>query len=136
MVERTSDTPYFDKNERDSVWPIERERALIFGRAYRLLLEVMHPDVARVINENATFNFDRLKRTMQGNTEVIFGTRDEAIKRAAIVNKAHQSNGANVSELKLFVFDMRVFGAIKTYEIFVNQLSEQQKDKYVDGIKK
>ncbi len=136
MVERTSDTPYFDKNERDSVWPIERERALIFGRAYRLLLEVMHPDVARVINENATFNFDRLKRTRQGNTEVIFGARDEAIKRAAIVNKAHQSNGANVSELKLFVFDMRVFGAIKTYEIFVNQLSEQQKDKYVDGIKK
>lgn len=136
MVDRISDTPFFDKNERDSIWPIERERTLIFGRAYRLLLEVMHPDVARVINQNATFNFDRLKRTMQGNTEIIFGTRDEAIKRAAIVNNAHQSNGANVSELKLFVFDMRVFGAIKTYETFVNQLSEQQKDKYVDGIKK
>lgn len=131
-----SHQPFFDKNEREDVWPIERERSLIFGRAYRLMLEVIHPDVASVINNRATFTFDRLNRTLQGNTEIIFGTREEAIKRAAIVNNAHQSNGANVSELKLFVFEMRVFGAIKTYETFVETLSEQQKNDYVKGIRK
>lgn len=136
---------FFSTEERRDVWPIDRERVLILGRAYRLLLEVSHPKTSKLINENARFTFDRLQRTMLGNTEIIFGTTEQALSRAKIVNFAHKAASkdpsgiqysANSPELMAFVFRMRIKGALDTFENFVHPLGTEDKDRYVLGIRK
>jgi uncharacterized protein (DUF2236 family) len=132
MSERTK--PYISSGDNKSLWKVERERAMVFGRASRLLYEMSNSKVAEVVFRNAEFSFSRLDRTIKGNVEIIFGTSDEAIKRAKIINQAHQSNNANVSDLKRFVFMARIVGAVRTYDGVIGKLTNFEKDDYVKGI--
>jgi len=74
-------------------WRIGRENALAaFGGARALILQVAHPLVAAGVGENSNYRqqpWDRLFRTLEAVTTIVFGTPEEAEAAARRVWTVH-----------------------------------------------
>jgi uncharacterized protein (DUF2236 family) len=79
----------------DSVtWKVNREMTVLFGGARALLMQAAHPLVAAGARQTAMYQRDpwlRLLRTVQLQSTVTFGTREEAQEAAARINRLHES---------------------------------------------
>jgi uncharacterized protein (DUF2236 family) len=84
------DRPLFP--EESWIRRVSGEPVLIFGGGRALLLEIAHPLVAAGVADHSNFRedpFGRLRRTLAALHAVVFGTRGQALRAAAQVERAH-----------------------------------------------
>ena len=131
-------------------WKINRETAVYLGGMRALLMQLAHPKVAQGISDHSRVNDDlvgRFVRTFVPVYQVIFGTRDQALEAAAIMHKVHGWVHGVLTEntgrhrkgdaydaldpiLVRWVWATLVDSAMRMYELFVGELSDDAKARY------
>jgi uncharacterized protein (DUF2236 family) len=133
-------------------WKIQREVVLILGWGRAILLQLAHPLVAAGVNEHSTFlgpgeRLRRLQRTVNAMLALTFGESREAARAARAINGIHDrvhgtlpeavgsfpagtGYSAHDPELLRWVHATLVDSFVKTYELLVGPLSDQEKDRY------
>jgi uncharacterized protein (DUF2236 family) len=138
----------------DSVtWRVNRENVLgAFGGARALILQVAHPLVAAGVGEHSNYRkdpWDRLFRTLDAVTSIVFGTPEEAAEAARRVWNVHgkvrgtapEGGGphpkgspynAHDPDLALWVHATLVDTAMLVYDRYVAPLSIADRDGYYE----
>ena len=134
-------------------WRLHREVALLAGWGRAILLQLAHPLVAQGVAEHSAFlrepngHVRRLRRTLESMLALTFGSDDEAQRAAARINAIHDrvhgriavchgahSAGASYSahdpELLAWIHATLLDSFLLTFEIFVADLTEEERDRY------
>jgi uncharacterized protein (DUF2236 family) len=86
----------------DSVaWRLDREVALFLGAGRIVLLQLAHPWVADAISKHSTATSDpgrRIRRTLDSNFSMIFGSLDQAFAAARALHRLHGSVRGRLDE--------------------------------------
>lgn len=129
---------------------INREAVLLLGGSRALLMQIAHPLVAQGVADHSSFQKDplgRLLRTLFTMLDILFGTEEEATRASAYIARRHQkvkgklkeSAGsyrrgtqyfAEDPELLLWVYATLHDTSIYAYELFVRELTEEEKETY------
>jgi uncharacterized protein (DUF2236 family) len=133
-------------------WKILREKVLLLGWGRAILLQLAHPLVAAGVSEHSTFlgpgeRLRRLRRTVDAMLALTFGEPLEAAQAAGAINAIHdrvhgrlaEGTGnfpagtpysAHDPELLRWVHATLVDSFVKTYELLVGSLTDQEKNRY------
>jgi uncharacterized protein (DUF2236 family) len=129
----------------DSItWQVNQEMTVLFGGARALLMHAAHPLVAAGARQTSMYQRDpwaRLIRTLQLQSTVTFGTRQEAAEAAARINRLHlRVNGydpvtgerydALDPDLLLWVHACLEVSSVFFFERTVRRLTEEERDRY------
>jgi uncharacterized protein (DUF2236 family) len=127
------------------MWRINRESILLIGGRAALLMQLAHPLVAAGVSDHSNFRaepFTRLRRTLDVMLAIVFGTREEAEKVAAGVNRVHQRvrgtapdgrpYAAAEARLLLWVHATLVDSSLRVYEACVRPLSAEDRARYYE----
>ncbi len=130
------------------IWKINRERIVLLGGPAAAILQIAHPKVARGVVDHSDFRRDalgRLKRTLAAVYTIAFGTGDDVEKMAAKIAHLHRrvrseeeegrhGYSAFDADLQLWVLATLVVTAIDLFEGFVEPLSPEEKQRYLDDM--
>lgn len=137
-----SDTGFFGP---DSItWEVNREMTVLFGGARALLMHAAHPLVAAGARQTAMYSRDpwaRLIRTLQLQSTVTFGSKDEARQAAERINRLHTKvNGIDPvtgetydaldPELLLWVHAALEISSLWFFERTVRTLTPEERQRY------
>jgi uncharacterized protein (DUF2236 family) len=119
---------------------VDKEAVLVLGGGRALLMQLAHPLVARGVAEHSGFEADpwaRLVRTLQAGYTIVFGTRAEAERTAAVVHTVHErvtGDGyrANDPELLLWVHATLVDTALRVHTRFLGPLTRRDASRYYE----
>lgn len=135
----------------DSItWRVNRENALLLSGVSALLLQLGHPMVAAGVADHSTFEqepIERFRRTFEIVDVIVFGDLNRAIEAAVRVREIHKSVTGDLKEdigpfqagdrydatrtdLLLWVHATLVEQALTAYEIYVDDLSHGEKERY------
>lgn len=130
------------------MWQINRESVLLLGGRAALLMQLAHPAVAAGVAQHSNFKadpFGRLKRTVDTMLSIVFGTRADAERVVAGVNALHgrvrgrSEDGSSYTaldpQLLLWVYSTLVYSSVKTFDMFVRRLPDDQLDRYYNETK-
>ena len=117
---------------------VNRENILLLGGGRALLMQLAHPKVATGVDEHSDFRSHpvrRLRRTVRMTMAIVFGDRETAEAAARAVNKVHgrvrgEDYHALDPDLLLWVHATLVDSALVTYEMFVQPLSEGEREDF------
>jgi uncharacterized protein (DUF2236 family) len=136
-------------------WQINGEVILLLGWGRAILMQVAHPLVAEGVAHHSHFytspaaKAKRLQQTLNVMLTMTFGDREEALGAAHGIDTIHgRVNGrleettgphfpagtyysARYPELLKWVHCTFVDSMIKTYELYVRKLSQEEKDRYL-----
>lgn len=136
------DTGYFGP---DSItWQVNREMTVLFGGARALLMHAAHPLIAAGARQTSMYSRDpwaRLVRTLQLQSTVTFGTRQEAQQAADRINKLHYKvNGVDPitgerydgvdPDLLLWVHAALEVSSLWFFERTVRTLTREERQRY------
>jgi uncharacterized protein (DUF2236 family) len=140
-----SHTGYF---EADSpIQRVGRESVLMLGGGRALLMQAAHPLVAAGIVDHSGYGADpwrRLARTMTALYTIVFGTREEADRIGAIVQRVHghvrgERNGTPYSaadpDLMLWVHSTLVDTGLTMYETYVGPVAPALAEGFYEQMK-
>jgi len=133
-----------------TLWRVNRELAVGLAGPRAVLMQIAHPLVAAGVADHSgirTNRFGRLYRTSMAAATVTFGTEAMAWRVARTINAKHNRvhgrlpNGvgryragteydANDPALKVWVMATIVDSALRVYELFVDGLSDGEKQAY------
>lgn len=130
---------------QDSItWKTGTDASVLVTLSGAALLQMLHPDVVRLVEKNGSFYTQpekRSKNTLLHGTSIIYGNKeivDHACKR---FNKLHQSicgidskgNKYNASDPKLllWVHNSVIWMMIRGYRFYGPKLTFEQEDQYV-----
>lgn len=136
-------------------WRVNREAVLLAGGGCALLMQLAHPLVAAGVAEHSRYREDplgRLNRTLELTLTIAFGTAKEAVESVRQIERRHASvkgrlaepvgrfaagtpYRANDPQLLFWVHATLIDTALRVYEMFVEPLSEKDKDQYYDESK-
>lgn len=140
----------------DSItWKVNREAVLLAGGGCALLMQIAHPLVAAGVAEHSRYREDplgRLNRTLELTLAIAFGTAREAQEALRQIERRHRGvrgvlpetvgrfpagtpYRANDPALLFWVHATLVDTALRVYEMFVEPLSEVEKDRYYEESK-
>ena len=131
-------------------WRVNREIVSALAAPRAVLMQIAHPLVAAGVAEHSQFRkhrFARLYRTSMAAAAVTFGSREFAHRVVRSINQKHQlvhgilktQSGvfppgtpydANDEELKLWVMSTVTDSALLVYDLFVGDLSDDERDAY------
>jgi uncharacterized protein (DUF2236 family) len=134
-------------------WRLHREVALLAGWGRAILLQLAHPLVAQGVTEHSAFlrephgHVRRLRRTLRSMLALTFGSDDEARRAAARINAIHDrvhgqvaarpgahpaatSYSAHDPELLAWVHATLLDSFLLTFQLFVADLTEAERDRY------
>lgn len=131
-------------------WRVNREIVSALAAPRAVLMQIAHPLVAAGVAEHSQFRkhrFARLYRTSMAAAAVTFGSREFANRVVRSINQKHQlvhgilktQSGvfppgtpydANDEELKLWVMSTVTDSALLVYNLFVGNLSDDERDAY------
>jgi uncharacterized protein (DUF2236 family) len=133
-------------------WKIQREKVLLLGWGRAISLQLAHPLVAAGVSEHSAFlgpgeRLRRLQRTLNAMLALTFGEPREAAQAARTINGIHDRvygrlaegagsfpvgtpYSAHDPELLRWVHATLVDSFLKTYELLVGPLTDQEKDRY------
>ena len=131
-------------------WRIDREAAIMLGGGRAALLQLAHPYVAHAVDQHSQTRNDpvgRFQRTFANVFAMVFGDLEHAIESARRVHEVHShirgairedvgafAKGhryhANHEPALFWVHATLVDSAVKTYELLVAPLSDDQKERY------
>src|SRR5438477_9238059 len=119
---------------------VNGEGALLLGGGRALLMQLAHPSVAAGVADHSDFEtdpFGRLRRTLEAETTLVFGTLEEAHATAARIRAVHErvtgpGYQANDPELLLWVHATLVDTALRVYTRFVRPLRPNEAEAYYD----
>ncbi|MCX7713698.1 MAG: DUF2236 domain-containing protein [Chthoniobacterales bacterium] len=121
---------------------ISGERILLLGGPGALVLQVLHPVVAKAVSEHSNFRenaWGRLIRTLDGMYGILFGSDDERERIQEIVRRKHEAvRGAGYSamdpEAQCWVLATLGYTGLKLYERWVRNLDIREKDVYLKSL--
>jgi len=128
-------------------WIVHRERLLLLGWGRAILLQFAHPLVAHAVFEHSGFRsqsfggWQRLHRTVRAMLLLTFGSDRDAARAADRINAIHarvrgQTNhrpySATDPELMQWVHLTCVDSFLRTYELYVEPLTADQRDAYCE----
>jgi uncharacterized protein (DUF2236 family) len=126
-------------------WLVHRERLLLLGWGRAILLQFAHPLIAHAVFEHSGFRRDpfggwqRLHRTVRAMLWLTFGSDRHAALAADRINAIHarvkgRANdvpySANDPDLMRWVHLTCVDSFLRTYELYVEPLTLDQRDAY------
>lgn len=119
---------------------VNSEGVLGLGGGRALLMQLAHPAVAEGVANHSDFEtdpFGRLRRTIEAETTLVFGTVEEAYATAARIRAVHErvtgaGYQANDPELLLWVHATLVDTALRVYTRFVRPLRRNEAEAYYD----
>ena len=127
------------------MWKINRESILLVGGPAALLMQLAHPHVAAAVGDHSNFQanpFRRLRRTLDLTLSIVFGSKEEADRAAAVVNAVHSSvrgtapggrtYDARDPSLLLWVHSTLVDSSLKVYEACFGKLAADDLDRYYE----
>lgn len=125
------------------IWRVNRESVVTLAGTCAILMQFAHPGVAAGVRDHSRFEEDpvgRLRRTFDLTLSLVFGSRDEALDAARIVNRRHDAvqgpgYSAKDPQLLLWVQATLVYSAIRAYRCFVGPLSGVEADAYFQDTK-
>jgi uncharacterized protein (DUF2236 family) len=133
------------------IWQVDREIALLLGGGRALLMQLAHPAVASGVADHSHFREDpigRLSRTMDTMWSVVFGDSQQSGAALRRVDKIHQGVHGRVKDggraktydardlrLLLWVHATLVDSTLVTHDLFVRQLSADEKNQYYEDTK-
>jgi len=125
------------------IWRVNREAVVALAGTCAILMQFAHPMVAAGVRDHSRFETDpvgRLRRTFDLTLTWVFGSRDQALEAARVVNRRHDTvNGPGYSakdpELLLWVQATLVYAAIRAYRAFVAPLSDEDANRYYEDTK-
>lgn len=117
---------------------IDSEAVLLFGGGRALLMQLAHPAVAAGVAEHSRFEDDplrRLRRTLEANHAIVFGSVARARATTAAVRAVHETvvgpgYRANDPDLLLWVHSTLVDTALCVYGRFLRPLSREDAERY------
>jgi len=136
-------------------WRVNREVACGLVAPRAVLMQIAHPLVAAGVAEHSNFarhRFARLYRTSMAAAAITFGSREFATRALRAVNQKHRAvhgflktdagifpagtpYDANDPELKLWVLNTITDSTLLAYEVFVANLSiEDRRQYYSDSL--
>jgi uncharacterized protein (DUF2236 family) len=137
------DEPLFGPDSM--MWRINRESILLIGGRATLLMQLAHPLVAAGVADHSNFRTEPLKRlgrTLDVMLAIVFGTREQAERVAAGVNRLHQRvrgvapdgrpYAATDPRLLLWVHATLVDSAVRVYEACVRRLTEEERARFYE----
>jgi uncharacterized protein (DUF2236 family) len=125
------------------IWRVNRESVVALAGTCAILMQFAHPGVAAGVRDHSRFEDDpagRLRRTFELTLAWVFGSRDEALDAARIVNRRHEAvqgpgYSAKDPDLLMWVQATLVYSAIRAYRCFVGPMSAAQADSYYQDTK-
>ncbi len=150
-----SQLPALDEVGPGSVtWKIHRERLLILGWGRAVLMQVAHPKIAEAVYAHSYFSHSgqayikRLRGTIGAMLSMTFDPPEKALATIQHINKIHErvqgEMSANCSpyskhtpysalepKLLLWVYLTLLDTHIRTYEMLIEPLTDQERDTYV-----
>jgi uncharacterized protein (DUF2236 family) len=134
-------------------WKVNREIIVVAGWGRAILLQLAHPLVAAGVAEHSSFrgslitSFKRLSSTIGAMLSLTFGTDEEAISAAAVINSIHdrvsgrlgepagrfdagERYSARDPELLRWVHATLLESIPLTYELLVGRLTVEERDRY------
>jgi uncharacterized protein (DUF2236 family) len=123
---------------------LHREGVLLLGGGRALLMQIAHPMIARGVAEHSNFRadrVDRLLRTLRPTLAIVFGSRDQALRAAAGINRIHEGvtgagYAAKDAELLLWVLATLIDTSVMMHERFVRPLSPEEGAAYYDDMRR
>ncbi|MBV8807343.1 MAG: DUF2236 domain-containing protein [Acidobacteriaceae bacterium] len=120
------------------------DAALNFGAGRALLLQIAHPSLAAAVSDHSDFEcrpLDRLFATLYALTVVIYGSRSDAARIGAAVERVHERIiGLNYHaldpELLCWVNATLSRTAIDLYQLLIGPLSTAELDEFVAEARK
>ena len=129
-------------------WRINGEIIMVLGWGRAILMQVAHPAVGEGVaahshfSRSATDKLKRFQQTLNRMLEMTFGTPEQAWRAGHIIDNIHaRVNGtlpagherysARNPELLKWVSATFTDSMLKTYELFIEPLSPDQRDEYV-----
>lgn len=136
-------------------WEINKHSVTFFGAGRAALLQLAHPWVANAIVDHSKTVSDplgRFQRTFTNVFTMVFGSVDQLLKCCIAVHnihrfmqgKIHTEAGAfaqgshyqaNESNAMLWVHATLWEGSVRMYELFVRELSAEEKERYYQETK-
>jgi uncharacterized protein (DUF2236 family) len=125
------------------IWRVNREAAVALAGTCAILMQFAHPKVAAGVRDHSRFETDpagRLRRTFDLTLAWVFGSREEALLAARVVNRRHETvRGSGYSakdpQLLLWVQATLVYSAVRAYRSFVGPLTAASADRYYEDTK-
>jgi uncharacterized protein (DUF2236 family) len=120
------------------IWRVNREAAVALAGTCAILMQFAHPKVAAGVRDHSQFEADpagRLRRTFDLTLAWVFGSYEEAMTAARVVNRRHDAvRGPDYSAkdpgLLLWVQATLVYSAIEGYRALVGRLTADEADSY------
>jgi len=134
-----------DVSQCPVTWMVHRERLLLLGWSRAILLQFAHPLIAQAVFEHSGFRsnplggWQRLLRTLRAMLALTFGSDREAALAAGRINTIHARVNGRVNDTPYSATDpvlMRwvhltcVDSFLRTYELYVEPLTVDQRDAY------
>jgi len=136
-------------------WRINGEGAIVLGGGCALLLQVAHPLVAAGVQQYSHFRanpLQRLWRTLELMSTIVFGTAREAITAVRVIERRHArvsgvldegvgsfpagtAFNANDPQTQLWVHATLVDTAVRVYELLIAPLTDAERVQYYDESK-
>ncbi|MCA9668470.1 MAG: DUF2236 domain-containing protein [Myxococcales bacterium] len=133
-----------------AVWHVSRESIVFLGAGRAMLLQLAHPYVAYAIDQHSNTRADplaRFRRTFDNIFAMFFDDLPKAKRSARRVHTVHthitghlgerigiyrrgQRYRANEVEALLWVYATLIDTALMTYEMFVEELSSEMRERY------
>lgn len=125
------------------IWHVNRESVVTLAGTCAILMQFAHPGVAAGVRDHSRFEQDpagRLRRTFDLTLAWVFGSRDQALDAARVVNRRHDAvqgpgYSAKDPELLMWVQATLVYSAIRAYRCFVGPLGPAEADAYYQDTK-
>ena len=117
---------------------VHGEGILLLGGGRALLMQIAHPAVARGVQEHSSFRKDRRKRllrTLRPMFAIAFGSKQQALDAAAMVNHLHEDvvgpgYRATDPDLLLWVLATLIDSALFVHERFLRPLRPAETEAY------
>jgi uncharacterized protein (DUF2236 family) len=125
------------------IWKVNREAVVALAGTCAILMQFAHPKVAAGVRDHSSFETDpvgRLRRTFDLTLAWVFGSRQQVVEAARIVNRRHNAvqgpgYSAKDPDLLMWVQATLVYSAIRAYRSFVGPLTEAHADRYYQETK-
>jgi uncharacterized protein (DUF2236 family) len=125
------------------IWRVNREAAVALAGSCAILMQFAHPKVAVGVRDHSSFEIDpagRLRRTFELTLAWVFGSRQQAVEAARVVNRRHDAvqgpgYSAKDRDLLMWVQATLVYSAIRAYRLFVGPLTDGEADRYYQETK-
>ena len=152
----TAENRQFRFDPESAMWKVNGYKGTALGGGGRALhMQIAHPLVAQALDDSGFLKHDpyhRLKGTMDAGIDLIYGTHKSAQKVADRINGMHQhvhgtleqTTGAHQKGHPYDAMDQKLLAwvgatlidsSITGYEMFINDLSSDDKDEYLNNAK-